>query len=46
MVIAIEGIEGEHRVRGVRLENMVVIGKDGAELIDHYPRDAIMPVGL
>jgi Xaa-Pro dipeptidase len=46
MVIAIEGIEGEHRVRGVRLENMVVIGKDGAELIDHYPREAIMPVGL
>jgi Xaa-Pro dipeptidase len=42
MVIAIEGIEGQHRVGGVRLENLVVITEDGAELIDHYRREEII----
>jgi Xaa-Pro aminopeptidase len=46
MVLAIEGIEGEHRVRGVRLENLVLIGPDGPELIDHYPRDEILVAGV
>lgn len=45
MVIAIEGIEGEHRVRGVRVENLVLVGPNGPELIDHYPRDEILVAG-
>lgn len=42
MAIAVECREGEHRVGGVRLENMVVVTKDGAEIIDHFPRDEIL----
>ena len=42
MVLAVESREGEFRVGGVRLENMVVITKDGAEIIDHMPRDHII----
>ncbi|MCX4641756.1 MULTISPECIES: Xaa-Pro peptidase family protein [unclassified Streptomyces] len=42
MVIAIEGIEGQHRVGGVRLENLVVITANGAELLDHYQRDEMI----
>jgi len=42
MTIAIEAREGETRVGGVRLEDMVVVTKDGAELIDHFPRDEIL----
>ncbi|WP_104182156.1 Xaa-Pro peptidase family protein [Arthrobacter sp. B0490] len=42
MVIAIEGIEGEHRQGGVRLENLVIITADGARLLDHYPRDEVI----
>jgi Xaa-Pro aminopeptidase len=42
MVIAIEGIEGEHRKGGVRLENLVIVTADGAQLLDHYPRDEII----
>lgn len=32
----------ECRVGGVRLENMVVVTKDGAEMIDHIPREHIL----
>jgi Xaa-Pro aminopeptidase len=46
MVIAIEGIEGEHRKWGVRLENMVLVGPDGPQLLDHYPRDEILVAGM
>jgi Xaa-Pro dipeptidase len=45
MVIAIESLEGEHRVGGVRLENMVVVTEDGAKLLDSFPRDEILVVG-
>lgn len=42
MVIAIESREGETRVGGVRLEDVVVVTKNGAELIDYFPRDEIL----
>jgi Xaa-Pro aminopeptidase len=42
MAIAVECREGEHRVGGVRMENMVVVTKDGAEIMDHFPRDEIL----
>lgn len=42
MTIAIESREGETRVGGVRLENMVVVTKDGAEIMDHFPREDIL----
>ena len=42
MVIAIEGIEGEQRKGGVRLENLVIVTENGAELLDHYPRDEVV----
>ncbi|GBD12777.1 Creatinase [bacterium HR24] len=44
MVLAIEALEGEHRVGGVRMENMVVVTENGAEIIDHFPRDEILVV--
>ena len=40
-----ESLEGEHRVGGARLENTVVVTKDGAEIIDHFPRDEILVAG-
>jgi Xaa-Pro aminopeptidase len=45
MVIGYESLEGEHRVCGVRLENMVVVTDDGCEILDHFPRDEIIVVG-
>ncbi|MEK7783011.1 MAG: M24 family metallopeptidase, partial [Candidatus Binatota bacterium] len=41
MTIAVESREGETRAGGVRLENMLVVTKDGAEIMDHFPRDEI-----
>jgi Xaa-Pro dipeptidase len=48
MTIAVESREGETRVGGVRLENMLVVTKDGAEIMDHFPRDEILvaPLGM
>lgn len=48
MVIAVESLEGEHRIGGVRLENMLVVTESGAEVIDHMVRDQILvaPVGI
>ncbi|MBI2986691.1 MAG: aminopeptidase P family protein [Deltaproteobacteria bacterium] len=43
MTIAVESREGETRVGGVRLENMLVVTKDGAEIMDRFPRDEILP---
>jgi Xaa-Pro dipeptidase len=42
MVLAVESREGEFRVGGVRLENMLVVTRDGVEIIDHTPRDSIL----
>ena len=45
MVIGVESLEGEHGVGGVRLENMLVVTEQGAEVIDHFPGDEILVVG-
>jgi len=45
MVIAIESREGENG-QGVRLENMVIVTDQGAEIIDRFPRDQIISVPL
>ena len=42
MTIAVECREGEDRVGGARLENMVVVTKNGAEVMDNFPRDQIL----
>ena len=42
MTIAVESREGETRVGGVRLENMIVVTKNGAEIMDHFPREEIL----
>ena len=42
MTLAVESREGEFRAGGVRLENMIVVTQDGAEIIDHMPRDQII----
>ncbi len=42
MTITVESREGETRVGGVRLEDMLVVTKDGAEIMDHFPRDEIL----
>ena len=42
MVLAVESREGEIATGGVRLENMLVVTEDGAEIIDHMPRDRII----
>lgn len=44
MVIAYESAEGEHRVGGVRNESMVVVTENGAEIMDHFPRDEILVI--
>ena len=44
MVLAYESCEGEHMQGGVRLEDMIVITKDGPQLIDFYPREEITQI--
>ncbi len=46
MVMALECLEGEHRVGGVRLEDMFVITDQGAEIITHMPREEILVAPL
>ncbi|SRR5581483_9742979 len=42
MTLAVECREGETRVGGVRLENMLVVTKSGAEIMDYFPREEIL----
>jgi len=42
MTIAVEGREGETGIGAVRVEDAVVVTENGAELIDHWPRDEIL----
>jgi Xaa-Pro aminopeptidase len=44
MVIAIESREGEAGQGAVRLEDMVIVTENGAEIIDRFPRDHIIAV--
>ncbi|MBI2919038.1 MAG: aminopeptidase P family protein [Chloroflexi bacterium] len=41
MCLAVEGREGVPRVGGVRFEDMLVVTRNGAELMDYFPRDEI-----
>ncbi|MFC1981276.1 M24 family metallopeptidase, partial [Chloroflexota bacterium] len=45
MTIAYESLEGEPGFGGVRLEDMLVITKNGPEVIDTFPRDEILVAG-
>jgi Xaa-Pro aminopeptidase len=42
MTFAVESREGKAGIGGVRLENMIVITENGAEVMDHFPRDEIL----
>lgn len=42
MCLAVECREGVPREGGVRLENMLVVTKGGAEILDDFPRDQIL----
>jgi Xaa-Pro aminopeptidase len=46
MALAIECLEGEHRVGGCRLEDMVIVTEKGAEIVDHMPREEIWPAKM
>jgi Xaa-Pro aminopeptidase len=44
--MAIESREGEWRVGGARLEDMIVVTESGAEIVNHMPRDEIIVTHL
>ena len=41
MTFAVESREGREGEGGVRMENMIVVTDNGAEVLDHFPRDEI-----
>ena len=40
--MAVESREGEWRVGGARLEDMIVVTENGAEIVNRFPRDEII----
>lgn len=46
MVIAYESLEGERGHGGVRVEHMVAVTKNGPEVLDFFPRDELIAVGV
>jgi len=45
MVVAYESLEGEPGYGGVRLEHMVLVTKDGPQILDRFPGDEILVCG-